>query len=249
MINFLLSENYKMMKTKGIYILSFICITLMILAAFTLHHFGTSGEYFPYYKAKFYYMNILGMGIVIIVIGSIINSFLANKDSHKLLKQTVSFGISRTVIFFGKFIVSLIYFLILCLISLLVVYICAQIFLPKDNKAFSDLLIALFNMAPIILGGFSLAHALNMSGIREFLSGIILVAVLMLSSSLFYILGKINKFFMIFYDYSPKVLLDGILAEYMQQKIEFSIDYWITGILITVVSICISLFYFNKKDI
>ncbi|WP_414052381.1 hypothetical protein [Macrococcus animalis] len=249
MINFLRSENYKMMKTKGYYIISAICIMLLIMAAYTLNHFGNSGKYFPYYRADFYYNNIIAFGILIIVIGSIINSFLVNNESLRLLKQTVSFGISRSSIFFGKYLISLMYFVILCVISLLVVYICGRIFLPKDKKAFIDLLYAIVNMVPIILGGFSLAHALNISGIKEFLSGIILVAVLLLSSSLFYILSKFNKVFMTLYDYSPKVLLDGILTEYMDHNVQLSIDYWITGIFLTVTSLLVSFYLFNKKDI
>ncbi|GGB03609.1 hypothetical protein ERX37_01300 [Macrococcus hajekii] len=249
MLNFIKSENYKLLKSKGLYITYAICIALVIAAAFILNFSAHRGGYFPYYRTDFYLSNVLGMGVLLIIIGSIINSLLTNNESQKLLKQTVSFGISRTNIYFGKLFITFLYFLLLCLIGTVVMILMSYWLLPRNDAAVTDFLLALINLAPLLIGGFALAHALNISGIKDYLAGLLLVAIFLMSSSLFYVLYKLHDAFKFLYDYSPKVLMDRILSEYMDDHVILSADYWITGLILTIVSIAISYYYFRKKNL
>ncbi|MCE4958010.1 ABC transporter permease [Macrococcoides caseolyticum] len=249
MMNYMRSEAYKLFKIRGIYITYAICISLLILAALTLYYFGHNGEYFPYYRADFYYNNVFGVWLFIALIGSIINTFLTNKESKRVLKQSISYGITRTTIYFSKYFVSLIAFTILCIISIIVMVTCAHLLFPKDIRATDEFLLSLINFAPIILGTFSLMHALNMTIQRESLATIISVFILMGISTIAYILMNINQSFEIFYKLTPKVLSDRVLSEYMNHQVELSADFWISSFVITGLCIWLGYIKFNKQDI
>lgn len=248
MMNYMRSETYKLLRTKGIYITYALCITLLILAALTLYYFGHNGEYFPYYRADFYYNNVFGMWLFIVMIGAVINSFLTNKESKRVLKQSISFGISRATIYFSKYLVSLIAFTILCILGTIVLLTCGQLFFPKDSRAVEEFLLSLINFSPIILGAFSLVHALNMVMRRETTAIVSFIFILLGTSTVAYILTKINKAFDVFYNLTPKVLSDRVLSEFMNHNVELSADFWISSLIITTLSLFIGYRLFKKED-
>ena len=248
MMNYMRSETYKLLKTKGIYITYAICIMLLILAALTLYYFGHNGKYFPYYRADFYYNNVFGMWLLIIMIGVIINLLLTNKESKQIMKQSIAFGIEKQTIYFGKYIVSLLFFVFICLISTVVMVVAAHLLMPENKTATSEFLKSLINFAPILLAGFTFGHTLNMSSLKEYMSGFIFVFVLLNLSTVAYLLKSINSVFTVLYEYSPKVLADRVLAEYMDETVKLSPDFWISGVIITVISLLIGYIYFKKRD-
>ncbi|MGK0555279.1 ABC transporter permease [Macrococcus capreoli] len=248
MMNYMRSEAYKLFKIRGVYITYAICISLLILAALTLYYFGHNGEYFPYYRADFYYNNVFGIWLFIAMIGSVINTFLTNRESKRVLKQSISYGISRTTIYFSKYFVSLIAFTILCIIGIIVMVTCAFLLFPKDMRATNEFLLSLINFAPIILGTFSLMHTLNIILHRESLSTIISVFILFGISTLAYILMNINQTFETFYKLTPKVLSERVLSEYMNHQVELSADFWISSFIITGLSIWYGYIKFKRQD-
>ncbi|UBH15091.1 ABC transporter permease [Macrococcus armenti] len=248
MINYMRSEAYKLLRTKGIYITYTICISLLILAALTLYYFGHRGDYFPYYRADFYYNNVFGFWLLIAMIGAMINSFLTNKESKRVAKQSISFGIHRKTIFFGKYLVSLIAYTILCIIGLIVMLICGQLLLPEDSRAVQEFLLSLINFSPIILGAFSLAHAINIMMYKESVAVTVTVFILLGSSTIMYILSNMNKAFEILYNHTPQVLSERVLTEFMKHQVTLSADFWISSIIITSLSLWIGYSRFNKED-
>lgn len=248
MMNYMRSEAYKLLKTKGIYITYALCIMLLIIAALTLYYFGHNGEYFPYYRADFYYNNVFGMWLFIVMIGAIINSFLTNKESKRVLKHSISFGISRATIYFSKYLVALIAFTILCILGTIVLLTCGQLFFPKDWRATHEFLISLINFSPTVLSAFSLIHALNINIERESISISLSLFILLGVSILSLILKNINRVFEVVYNMTPKVLSERVLTEFMGHKVVISADFWISGVTITVISLLIGYFYFMKRD-
>ena len=111
LINYIKSENYRILHSKGFYIYTIICNLLIILAAITLMYFDKTTNKFPYGNAKFFYSNVISAGLIIIVIGIAFNLLVNNKESQRLVKDSISFDISLYIIFIGKFLIYICYFL------------------------------------------------------------------------------------------------------------------------------------------
>ena len=118
MINYLKSENYRLLNKKNLYITSLICFSLIAAAAFVLFYFQQADSTFPYGTSKYFYSNAISGGVMIIIIGLIFNIALTGNDTS-LMKQSISFGISRNVIFWSKLILTLSYFLLFCTIAII----------------------------------------------------------------------------------------------------------------------------------
>src|SRR5690625_2296722 len=118
MINYMKSENYRLLRKKSLYITSIIGLTLITAAAIILYLSGEFEQNFPYATSLFFYANVISSNILILIIAFLFNIMLTGKDMS-LIKQSISFGISRNTIFWSKLILTLSYFLLLCVIGLL----------------------------------------------------------------------------------------------------------------------------------
>src|SRR5699024_5319010 len=84
-----------------------------------------------------------------------------------LIKQSVSFGVTRNTIFWSKLILTLCYFLIMCVIGLLIMIGLGENLFPKEEQSISNFLMASSNMLPIVLSGFFMIHAMKMMKIGD----------------------------------------------------------------------------------
>ena len=109
MINYMKSECYRLLRKKGSYVTGLICYLLIIAAAAVLTFFEQFDPNFPYATTRFFYSNVISGGLLIVIVGLLFNSALTGKDMS-LIKQSVSFGISRNIIFWSKLILTLNYF-------------------------------------------------------------------------------------------------------------------------------------------
>src|SRR5690606_7003553 len=103
---------------KGLYVTTMICFGLIAAAGWILYYFDKTDAYFPYGTSEFFSSNVIASGVVIIIIGVLYNSALTGKDLS-LLKQSISFGISRNTIFWSKLILSLSYFVLVCVVGII----------------------------------------------------------------------------------------------------------------------------------
>src|SRR5690625_1055805 len=112
------SEKYRLLRKKGLHITSVICLLLIIATAAVLYFSGQSDPNFPYATSLFFYSNVIGSSALILIIAFLFNLSLTGKDMS-LIKQSISFGISRNTIFWSKLILTLSYFLVVCVVGLL----------------------------------------------------------------------------------------------------------------------------------
>src|SRR5690625_784512 len=118
MMNYMKSEIYRLLRKKGLHMTSLICFLLITAAAFVLYFTDQNEPNFPYATSLFFYSNVISGGILILIIAFLFNLALTGKDMS-LIKQSISFGISRNTIFWSKLILTLSYFLFICVIGLL----------------------------------------------------------------------------------------------------------------------------------
>lgn len=110
MINYMKSEYYRLLRKKGVHVTSVLCLLLVVAAAAVLGNFDKIDPSFPYGTSNFFYSNVIASGVLITIIGVIYNSALTNKEDTSLIKQSISFGISRNTIFWSKLIIRISYF-------------------------------------------------------------------------------------------------------------------------------------------
>ncbi|WP_088036397.1 ABC transporter permease [Evansella clarkii] len=248
MINYLKSENYRLLHKKSIYMTSGICLFLITAAALVLYIFHQSDPGFPYGTSIFLYSNVISSGIVIMIVGFLFNTALTGKDAS-VMKQAVSFGISRNTIFWSKLIVTLSYFLLLCLIGLILVISLGESLFVSEELSIRNFLAASFNMLPIVLSGFFIIHALKMLKIGDIYIIIILFFLIIFSGDLLrWLLGSFSQLNE-FYRYAPSTLLNDNLMNFMDQSAQFDYRFWITGIAISLIFLIIGAMRFTNKNI
>ena len=248
MINYMKSENYRLFRKKGLHITSGVGFLLIIAAAAILYFTGQHESNFPYANSSFFYANVIGNNILILIIAFLFNLALTGKDMS-LIKQSVSFGISRNTIFWSKLVLTLSYFLVICMVGILLMIGLGENIFVKEEQSAANFLIASFNMLPIVLSGFFMIHAMKMMEASQLYIIIMLLFIFVFSGGLLrVILGPFSRLDEL-YQYAPSAQFDDNLMSYMEQTVQFEFRYWITGIVISVICLLIGAKKFAKQPI
>lgn len=248
MINYMKSENYRFLRKKGLYITSVIGLMLITAAAIVLY---LSGEYerdFPYATSLFFYANVIGSNILILIIAFLFNSALTGRDMS-VVKQSISFGVSRSTIFWSKLILTLSYFLLLCVIGLLLMIGLGETLLESEEQSIRNFLTASFNMLPIVLSGFFMIHMLKMLRVGDVYIIVMLLVFFVFSGDLLRMLLRPITGLDGLYKYAPDSLLNENLMSFMDHEAQFDFRYWVVGIVISVISLLIGAKRFAKQNI
>lgn len=123
MLNYIKSEWYQVLHSKNIYIMAAILsggTLLMNIVLFISHNVITD---FPYGTFRFSLNTLTAVPSVLIILGAVVAACVCTEDLKTgVLKNAVSYGISRPAILLGKCIISLAAALITMIITL-VIYI------------------------------------------------------------------------------------------------------------------------------
>jgi ABC-2 type transport system permease protein len=110
MINYLKSEFYRIFHAKSTYLFIIICSALLISASILLAIVKLSEPDFPYATTYFAIsLMISNVMIVYFLCITVSNMIFGNEHTNHTLKNTISYGISRSTIYFGKLIVQIVY--------------------------------------------------------------------------------------------------------------------------------------------
>lgn len=248
MINYLQSEWYRLRKGRFIPILLVITSFLIIAANLILVLFDQLEENFLYGNTKFYYSNALGMSVILYIITYLLSSVLLGKDK-KVIKVSVSAGIKRETIFFGKLCLSIIAYLAVGVLLTAIMLLIGESTLTSSHGVIEQLIISMVNMIPILLSAFILSFVFNLSDIKD-ASGftIIFVIYYFIGSILRYVANK-HVILNFLYTYSPNGLLEKNLLLYMNDEAHFLVANWIFGISISLIAIFVSYARFKKADL
>ncbi|WP_164216050.1 ABC transporter permease [Virgibacillus sp. YIM 98842] len=238
MINYMKSESYRLLRKKSLHTTSVICLLLIAAAAAILYYSQQQDPDFPYATSMFFYSNVISGALLIMIVGLLFNSALTGKDTS-LIKQSVSFGISRNTIFWSKLILTLSYFLLICVIGIILTIALGETLLASGEQSVRNFLIAASNMVPIVLSGFFIIHVLKMLKVSEVYIIILFLFLYIFSGNLLYML----------FDYTPSTLLNDNLMSFMNGAAQFDYRHWLTGIVISVISLLAGQNRFAKQNI
>lgn len=241
------SETYRLFHKKGTHITSLACFLLIIAAAVILNYFGQNEPSFPYATSLFFYSNIIGFNMIILIIALLFNLALTGKDIS-IVKQSISFGISRNTIFWSKLVLTLIYFLMVCGVGLLLMIGLGENVFVKEAHAVSNFLIASFNMLPIVLSGFFMIHAMKMMKANEIYIIITLFFIYSFSGDLLRLILRPITSLDQLYKYTPSTQLHENLMSFMEKTVHFELSYWITGFIISIICLLIGVNNFAKQQ-
>lgn len=248
MISYLKSENYRLMRKKTLHITSLIFCSLIIAAAFALDFFGKNEIGFPFATSSFFYSNVIGGGVLLFIIALLVNGALTGKDLS-LLKQSVSFGISRNTIFWSKLILTLGYFLLLCFIGMLLMVGLGETLFPTDVQALRNFLLASTNMFPLVVSGFFLIHVLKMSRISDVYTVIIVLIVYTMSDRIVNLIFRRIEGFNQLHKWTPSSLLNENILQYMENTVAFDWKLWIVGLAISLIVLPLGIKVFQRQNI
>ncbi len=248
MINYLKSEQYRLLRKTGFYLTGAIGLLLIVAAALVLYAIDQADPNFPYARNDFFYANVISSGILIIIVGFLYNIMLTGKDMT-LIKQSISFGVSRTTIFWSKFILTLSAFLLICVVGIGLTIVLGEKLMTSEEQWIGKYLIAIVNMIPLVLSGFSLIHTMKLLKVGEVYIIIVLLFTYVISGDMLRLLFRPIAGLNELYHYAPDTLLNENLMNYMDETVQFGYHYWVTGLVITAVALFIGVKRFASTNI
>lgn len=237
MDSYLKSEKYRLLNKRGLYLTGAVSLALVLLAVFLLAYSLRTIPNFLYGTNRFLYLNVLSVGFVIVAIGLIMNLLLTGKDM-RVVKQSVSFGISRRRIFLTKLGLTLRAFLLLCGVGVAIVIISGETLLENDGNSLRQFLVATSNMLPLVVSGIVLGHTLVILQVNE----TFMIVALAFIYGFSHLPGKIGLYF-------PANLLNNISTDFHGGHASFELSCWLVGGMITLFSLTVGLWLFNRKNI
>ncbi|MBK3493486.1 ABC transporter permease [Viridibacillus sp. YIM B01967] len=248
MINYLKSEQYRLVRKKTLHITSLVCLLLIVAAATVLYYNQKADPNFPYATTRFFYSNVIGSGGLIIIVSFLYNFSLTGKDAA-LLKNAVSFGISRNTIFWSKLFMTLSYFLLISVLGIGLMIGLGETLMTSDSQSVKDFLTALVNILPIVFSAFFLIHSLKMLKVGEVYIFILMLLIFVFSGDLLRILFRPFTSLHEVYKYAPDTLLHENLLNFMNHTVQFGYQHWITGVLLSLIALLIGVTKFAKQPI
>ncbi|GAA0366359.1 ABC transporter permease [Bacillus horti] len=248
MINYIKSEHYRLLRKKGLYVTSVIGLALIVAAAAVLYFTQNADPDFPYGTSLFFYSNVIGSGLLLMIIGLLFNLTLTGKDTA-IVKQSISFGVSRNTIFWSKLMLTFIYFLLICVMGLALTIVLGERLLISEDQSVMNFLIASLNMVPIVVSGFFLIHVLKMLKVGDVYILIMLLFLFLFSGDLVRILFQSISGMNELYTFAPSTLLNENLMSFMAQDVQSEYRPWLTGIVMSVIVLLIGSRRFAKQEI
>ncbi|MBM7837032.1 ABC-2 type transport system permease protein [Alkalihalobacillus xiaoxiensis] len=249
MLNYLKSEQYRLLRKKATYILPFICFLLITAAAVVLILSDQQMVEFPYATNQFFYANVIGGIILILIVAFLFNLLLTGNRELAVLKQTVSFGIGRTAIFYAKLLVTLGYFLLVCALGLTLVIALAEGLFAQGESLIQPFLVASANMLPLVLSGFIAVHSLRMIQVGEVYVIVLVLVVYRLSGDLIRAVSNLIPGLDGVYQYAPSTLLNDNLTQFGNQSAQLDFRVWLTGLVLAALFLAIGHLKFLKQPI
>lgn len=258
MISYIRSEIYRLLHSKGSYLFIMVCAALLISANVVLAVVGQMEVNFPYNNTGFslslFYSDL---PIVFILCVSVASIVFGNEHTNHTMKNSVSYGISRGSIYFGKLIAEIIYALI-AFVSIAGLYIgSAYLLLEHSETNDMELLInACFVALPLLL--FALATTNCFLFIIETTGGAItaIMGVLIALPLVSNFLGMKFEFFRNLGKILPWNLMNNMGFDYQTKQMILPwegvtgyLNYWMYGILQMALFILIGFVVFRKKEI
>lgn len=244
MINYLASEKYRLFRSTGLYVSSI--SYLLISPVVTLVYKNMSDRFFES-TWLFYFSNLLaavGMNFFMVVL---FNSLLMGKNDG-VLKQAISFGISKQTIFLAKLLISLAVLLVVFAAGVVLTVFLGEVFFTADPEMLKDYFISISNFLPLFISMFVFGHVLTMLQVSQILRIMVLFFSYTLAGELLHgILRLFVKNEQLSY-YFPSNLLAEVVNQFFERRVSLMPENWIAGGIVVVLCLIVGLSWFNRKD-
>lgn len=241
MMNYMRSEQYRLVRKKGLYVLLAICLGLFAFHAYIsirIYQMETD------FHRHIYYGMLLAMsGLAAPFISIAFSRLLTGKD-NAVLKQEVAFGVSRSSVFFTKFALTLLVFSAVYGAIVFLGNFFGNGWLPAEGSRSSVFLVSAGNMLPVIISAFALSYVLNLFGVGSGLISLIILGTYFLSGDIVHFMFSLQPAG----DPISKFLPSSLLETAMESS-SFSLFCWGMGTLFTVLYLAVGLQMFKGKDI
>lgn len=244
MINYLVSEKYRLFRRKPLYVSS--GIFLMISSVITLMYKNMSDSFFES-TWLFYFTNLLITVVASFFMVVIFNSLLMGKNDN-VLKHAISFGISKPTIFLAKLSLSLSVFLGIILVSVVVTVILGEALFTADPETLQNYLVSLVNFLPLLISIFVLGYVLSLLQVSQiFVVSTLLLTYVLAGELLQAILSLFSKNEQIS-KYYPSNLIAEVVNQFMERRVSYMLENWLVSMLVVTLCLIIGLRLFNRKE-
>lgn len=163
MINYIRSEVYRNLRNKGSYLFILGAMAFVVFLNIVLWIFAKNDTTFPYATTKYAFSSLYcSLQLTMIICVGVVSIIFAQEYKNQTFKNTVSFGISRASIYFGKFLINIIFSFITAICVIATFIISAYILLENSGIGYLTTLInSVVAAIPLILFSLVVAHCFS----------------------------------------------------------------------------------------
>lgn len=258
MFSYIKSEFYRLLHNKGTYLFILICSGLLISSNIVLAAVKAVDATFPYATTKFSLANFYSsFPVIFFLCISIASLVFGNEYFNHTLKNSISYGITRGQIYFGKLIVEIIFSLTAFMVITGCHIVSAYILLDNSGPEHLTLLIRTsVTVLPLLI--YALAASNCFLFIIESTGAAIgaIIGLLMALPQISNLLGMKFEFFRWLSTIMPYNMINKMDYDFEKCKLILPWDgaigyykYWIYGLVELIIIMLIGYVVFRKKEI
>lgn len=246
------SEFYRSIRNRNLKIIMGACAFLMIALVFVLKYFSKDPT-FPYSNTKFALDNISYQMTMLLVATIVFSAFMHdNEDKHHTIKHSVAFGIKRSTIFIGRFLVQVTIAIVVYL-TLVGIYTILSFGLLTHQNA--DELASLIRVSigsfTCLLSALAITHFLLMIAENQNTAYLGALTILIFIPLICNLLGQKVEFIRKLSDYFPMNVIStrGPLVYVEGNEVLAVIKSLLIGLIWMVTFLVVGVMKFQKKEV
>ena len=258
MLNYFRSEIYRNLHSKGNYMFILGVMLFVVFLNVILWMFGNLDSTFPYNNTKYAFSSLYAnMKIPMVLCVCVVNLIFGQEYKNHTLKNTISFGISRNAIYLSKFLISLVYALIVGVFVSSAFIISAYILLENSGIEYLTILIkAMIASIPLLLVALTIANCFYFITDKEINAIGYWVAIIVIIPSLLLMAGRRSEICKVIANYMPLNLISDISFNEETNKLVLGfitqggiIKSIIVGIIFCLIFYFLGLEMFKRREI
>lgn len=162
MLNYIKSEFYRNIHSKGNYIFLFGSMAFVVFLNVALGMYANGHTNFPYGNTHFSFTSFYAsMGIIMIICLPLVSIIYGQEFKNHTLKNSISYGISRSQIYFTKFLMEVVISIINLILISAAYIITADMMLENSGIIYlNDLIRSIIACIPLFLVSVIVIHCL-----------------------------------------------------------------------------------------
>ncbi|WP_052409992.1 ABC transporter permease [Paenibacillus durus] len=158
MTNYLKSELYRLAHKKALYVFLAACVLVPLFMTLLTAATGTE----RYANTEFVFKSASNMwGLLFFIVPLMVSLIVADDFTDGTLKNTVTYGITRSTVFYGKWIMELLFWAIAWAVTYIVLALGVFLLLPNNGtSSFIGFTSSIAGVLPLTLAALAVSHCL-----------------------------------------------------------------------------------------